>query len=80
MKKNWSNLINPPLLYVKTRKEARERCKWLPPPKGWAKFNFNGAARGNLGTRGIGYIINDDIGHWIAKKSMSIQLTSNTLV
>ena len=79
MKKNWSKLINPPLLYVKNGKEAREKCRWAPLPKGWAKLNFDSATRGNLGTTGIGCIINDDSGHWVAKKAMSIQPTSNNL-
>ena len=79
MKKKWLNLINPPLLYFKKSKEARETCKWSPPPKGWAKLNFDGADRGNPGIAGIGCIINDDTGKWIAKKSMSIHPTSNNL-
>ena len=79
MKKNWSKLINPPLLFVKKNKEARENCKWIPPPKGWAKLDFDGAGRSNPGTIGIGCIINDEIVHWIAKKTMSIQPTFNNL-
>lgn len=79
MKKKWPNLINPPLFYVKKSKEAREICKWSPPPKGWAKLNFDGATRGNPSTTDIGCIISDDTGNWIAKKAMSIQPTSNNL-
>ena len=59
MKNNFSKLINPPLLYVKKSKEARENCKWTPPLKGWAKLNFDGAARGNLSMIGIDCIVND---------------------
>ena len=79
MKKNWSNLINLSLVYMKKRKEARARCKWEPPPCGWFKLNFDGAARGNLSVVGIGCIINNDIGKWVAKKAMSIPPTSNNL-
>ena len=77
MKKNWGNFINPPLIYFKKSKEARERCKWSSPRKEWAKLNFDGAARGNLGTISIGCIINDDIGKWITDKAMSINPPSN---
>jgi ribonuclease HI len=77
MKKNWSKLINPPLVYSKSSKMARKDCKWFPPPHGWHKLNFDGAARGNPGTAGIGCIINDDSGNWIAKKALSIRPTTN---
>lgn len=33
IKKVWTKLINPPLVYLKKRKEAREQCKWIPPLK-----------------------------------------------
>ena len=75
----WSNLINPPLIYLKNSKEARRKSKWNPPPKGWAKLNFNGAARGNLRIARAGIIINDDKGQWIARKAISINPTSNNL-
>ena len=74
MKKNWTNLINPPLVYFKKRKEARESCKWSPPPHGWYKLNFDGEARGIPGMAGIASIINDDYRKWIAKKALSIWL------
>ena len=76
MKKNWTNLINPPLVYFKKSKEARESCKWSPPLSGWYKLFV---ARDNLGMIGIGCIINDDTDKWIAKKAMSIRATSNNL-
>jgi hypothetical protein len=63
MKKNWSKLINLPLVYSKSSKMARKDCKWFPPPHGWHKLNFDGAARGNPGMAGIGCIINDDSGN-----------------
>lgn len=79
IKKVWPNLINPPLIYFKKSKEARKRCKWTPPLKGWAKLNFDGVARGNPRATGIGCIINNDLGQWITKKIMSISPTSNNL-
>ena len=79
MKKNWSNLINPPLVYLKKSKEARARCKWEPPPRGWFKINFDGVARGFPGVAGIGCIINNDSGKWVAKKASPIPPSSNNL-
>ena len=79
MKKSWSNLINPPLYYAKANKEARKNCRWEPPPPGWVKLNFDGAARGNPGIAGIGCIIHDEKGSWIAKKATPINPTSNNL-
>lgn len=63
MKKLWPNLINPPLLYLKNSKEARRNCRWVPPLNGWAKLNFDGAARCNPSAVSIGCIINDDTSH-----------------
>ena len=79
VKKHWPHLINPPLTYTNRDKEARRNCKWSPPPKGWTKLNFDGAARGNPGVAGIGCIINNDSGKWIAKKAKSINPTTNNL-
>ena len=47
---------------------------------GWGKLNFDGAARGNPGIVGIGCIINNDSGQWLAKKTMAIRPTSKNLV
>ena len=57
----------------------RDKCRWIPPPIGWTKLNFDGASRGNLGTIGIGCIINNDSGNWIAKRAKSIRSTTNNL-
>ena len=46
---------------------------------GWVKLNFDGAARGNPGIEGIGCIIHNEDGLWIAKKALSIHPTSNNL-
>ena len=58
----------------------RARCRWEPPPCGWFKLNFDGAARGNLGVAGISCIINDDTGKWITKIASPIPPTFNNLV
>ena len=79
MKKKWPNLINPPLLYSKGNSEARKNCKWEPPPSGWGKLIFDGAARGNPGIVGIGCIIHNTEGKWIVKQVKSIPPTSNNL-
>lgn len=46
---------------------------------GWAKLNFDGATHSNPGIAGSGCIINNDFGHWLAKKVMVIKPTSNNL-
>ena len=79
IKKLWPKLINPPMLYPKASQEARRNCKWSPPPRGWAKLNFDGAARGNPGMAGIGCIVNNDSGVWIAKKAKPIGPSSNNM-
>ena len=79
IKKRWSNIINPPLVYFKKNKEARASCKWAHPPIGWHKLNFDGAARGNPGMAGIGCIINNDAGKWIAKLAAPLSPTTNNL-
>ena len=80
MKKNWTNIINPPCVYRKRNSEARTNCKWEPPPSGWFKLNFDGAARGNLGVASIGCIVNDDCGKWIGKLASPLPPTTNNLV
>ena len=77
MKKNWSNIINPPRVYKKKNKEARANCKWKPLPSGWFKLNFDGVARGNPGIAGIGCIINDDRDRWIGKLASPLPLSTN---
>ena len=79
MKKNWPNIINPPCVYQKKNSEARTKCKWEPPPSGWFKLNFDGAARGNPGIAGIGCIVNDDGGKWIGKLASPIPPTTNNM-
>ena len=34
IKKKWTNFINPLLTCKKKNKEARENCRWTPPPMG----------------------------------------------
>ena len=79
IKKLWPLLINPPLIYKKKNDLARLSCKWEPPPPGWKKLNFDGASRGNPGKAGIGCIIRDESGNWIAKRSKSLDMASNNI-
>ena len=79
MKKQWTNLINPPMVYAASNKEARANCKWDLPPPGWYKLNFDGAARGNPGIAGVGCIINDEDSWWIAMLASPLPLVSNNM-
>ena len=79
MKKHWPLLINPHFAYKKKNDLARASCKWEPPPPGWMKLNFDGASRGNPGKAGIGCIIRDETGNWIAKRSKTLAMTSNNI-
>ena len=67
-------------MYAASNKEARENCKWTPPPPGWHKLNFDGAARGNPGIAGVGCILNDENGKWVAKLAVPLPPTSNNVV
>ena len=79
IKRKWFNLINPPHMVSIKNSEARKNCRWLPPPPGWFKLNFDGASRANPGILGIGCIINDSDGTWIVKRAKPIPPTSNNL-
>ena len=79
IKKLWPKLINPPLVYTVSNKEARANCKWTPPPPGWHKLNFDGAARGNPGIAGVGCILNDEYGRWVAKLAAPLPPASNNV-
>jgi len=35
---------------------------WHPPPKGYLKYNIDGASKGNLGTAGYGGVLRDEEG------------------
>ena len=80
MKNNWPKLINPPLIYFKKNKDVQATCKWVPPPHGWFKLNFDGDARGNIRMASIGYIVNNDSIKWIGKLASPIPPTFNNLV
>lgn len=79
IKKNWINLINPPLVYNKKEINARKECKWELPQIGWSKLNFDGASRGNPGVPGIGCIISSDSGNWMVKRAKPIGITTNNI-
>ena len=45
------------------------QTRWLPPPEGLYKTNFDAAFFGNSGTAGIGVIVRDSKGEIIAALS-----------
>ena len=67
-------------MYEKKNKDARDKCRWTPPPSGWSKLNFDGALRGNPGIERIRYIINSDSDKWITKRYNFIGSNINNLV
>lgn len=79
MKNNWQHLINPPLTYNKKNQNARNECRWEPPPKGSLKLNFDGASRGNPCKMGLGCIIHSDSGGWIIKRAKPMGIETNNI-
>ena len=65
--------------YLKKNKETCASCKWVPPPHGWFKLNFDDTLRGNLGVARIGCIVNDDSSKWVGKLASPLPPTSNNL-
>eukprot|EP01018_Ginkgo_biloba_P006149 Gb_11812 [translate_table: standard] len=45
--------LSPPKILLRD-KSNRESCRWIRPPEGWVKCNFDGATKGNLGLAGAG--------------------------
>ena len=43
----------------------RLTIKWNTPPNGWIKGNFDGSAKGNLGSVGCGSVLRDHVGNVI---------------
>lgn len=58
---------------------ARKECKWTPPPQDWIKLNFDGASRGNPGIAGLGFILRDHKGQWLAQRAKPLGHTTNNL-
>lgn len=79
LKKNWPQIINPPLYYNTKDPMARKECKWTPPPQDWIKLNFDGASRGNPGIAGLGFILRDHKGQWLAQRAKPLGHTTNNL-
>ncbi|XP_059073504.1 uncharacterized protein LOC131874239 [Cryptomeria japonica] len=79
MRGGWLCLKIPPFVGVSdsNKKELREACIWKVPKKGWAKLNFNGASRGNLGPIGIGCCLHDDYCRELAKVEKPIGIESS---
>lgn len=61
----------------KDRERKREEAKWLLPPKGWHKANFDGVAKGNLGPAGYGRIIRNGHGKGVVAFSYPLGIQMN---
>jgi ribonuclease HI len=50
----------------KDKRSKRQEAKWIRPPEGWHKANFDGVAKGILGQAGCGGIIRNRFGVGVA--------------
>lgn len=50
---------------------------WNSPPNGWIKGNFDGAAKGNLGSAGCGGVLRDHMGNVIDVIAIPIGRTNS---
>ena len=55
----------------------RQEAKWLLPPKGWHKDNFDGASKGNPGSLGSGGIIRNEFGEGVVVFSLPLGFQTN---
>ena len=55
----------------------RQEAKWLLPPEGWHKANFDGASKGNLGSSGSGGIIRNEFREGVATFSLPLGFQTN---
>ena len=64
--------LEPPLA-----KKSPTTVKWLPPPVGWLKVNFDGAIFKGKNVAGLGCIIRNDKGLVMAAFTQSIPLPTS---
>jgi len=57
--------INPQGRNKKDKTMVTEKDYWQPPPKGFLKYNIDGASKGNPGNAGYGGVLRDDEGNII---------------
>ncbi|OIS99711.1 hypothetical protein A4A49_51764 [Nicotiana attenuata] len=57
---------------------TRIQVRWVPPPQNIYKLNIDGAHRKNSNYGGVGGIVRDSQGNWIARFSSSV--VANTLL
>ena len=62
---------------VKNGLRKRQEAKWLFPPEGWHKANFDRASKGNPGPSGGGGVIRNDNGNCIAAFSLPLGFQTN---
>lgn len=55
--------ITPISQYKSVRKRESEKEYWQPSPRGFLKFNIDGASKGNPGTTGFGGALRDEAGN-----------------
>ncbi|GLJ37237.1 hypothetical protein SUGI_0755290 [Cryptomeria japonica] len=60
-------------------KSYRKNIKWIPPPSGFLKINFDGACRGNPSEFGYGEIICDEFGDMLGAKYGPMGVSTNNI-
>lgn len=61
----------------KDSKKKRQEARWLLPPEGWHKGNFDGTSKGNPGPLGCGSIIRNSNGDSVVSFSMPLGTQTN---
>lgn len=70
-------MLRPPIEKQLKTKGSRAQAKWLLPPKGRLKLNFDGASKGNSGLSGAGFIVRDENGKMLLVVSIKLQDGTN---
>ena len=67
------------MVYPKRDNIARKKCKWVTPPIGWKKLNFDGASKENPRKVGLGCIVRSENGDWILKWAKPLGNVTNNI-
>nr|XP_016483296.1 PREDICTED: uncharacterized protein LOC107804005 [Nicotiana tabacum] len=84
---NWNTVIKHVVQYILLTKKGingsvqkQIQIQWHKPPKGWYKFNIDGAFPGSNCKGGIGGVARNNTGSWILGFHMKVPTLSATQV